>query len=80
MPRPRKQVIEAKDGPLELRREKGKGNAPVGKKRGEAKEWAYSQEGGESTVWVLHLKGFKVCEFREGLGGGGERISEYSSA
>ena len=51
----RKQVTEAKEGPLELGREKGKSNMTGAKKR--RKVQAYSQR--ESALgWVLRLKGF----------------------
>lgn len=35
LPELRKHVAEAKEGPLELRRKKGKGNCPVGRGREE---------------------------------------------
>ena len=41
----RKQVTEAKVGPLEFREEKGKGDMPGGKKRGEGKAQVCSPEG-----------------------------------
>ena len=47
----RKQVTEAKEGFLELRRGKGKGNMPGGKKRGRGRAVACSRR--ESTLGSL---------------------------
>lgn len=75
--RSRKQVIEAKDEPLELRREKGKGNTPVGKKRGKARYRRAPRRERRAQAGSFILTVLKSGILGEVLG---ETSIEYSSA
>ena len=61
----RQQVMEAKEGPLELRRKKGKENAPGG--RGRGKVQACSRENGPeerkgwAKLWVCARETAALC-------------------